>query len=63
MPGESFFLTIRAQLGLGFGGLAGLIGLFKKSSGDLEQRDLQGLRLMLEHALAAILFSLLPFVI
>jgi hypothetical protein len=60
MVGESFFLTV-SQLGLGFAGLAGLIGLFKKTQGDLDPQDLQGLRLMLEHALAAILLSLLPF--
>src|ERR1700730_652696 len=56
---ESFFLTI-AQLALGFGGLAGLLGAFRKSSGPLQYQEIQGIKLILEHSVAAMVFSLLP---
>jgi len=56
---QSFFLTI-AQLALGFGGLAGLLGAFRKSSGAIQYQEIQGIKLILEHSVAAIVFSLLP---
>ena len=49
---ESYFLTI-AQLALGFGGLAGLLSAFR-------YQEIQGIKLILEHSVAAIGFSLLP---
>jgi hypothetical protein len=49
---ESYFLTI-AQLALGFGALAGLLNAFRF-------QVIQGIKLILEHSVAAIGFSLLP---
>jgi hypothetical protein len=51
-----------AQIGLGLAGFVGLLTVIRSGTGAWEPRDLKGLALLLDHALALVAFSLLPIV-
>ena len=63
MTGELFFLTI-ASVGMSLTGFVTIVAVFLSHSEKREwlPQDVAGLQLMVEHSLAAVLFSLLPSV-
>lgn len=60
LSGESFLLRL-SQIGIVFAGFTSLVGAFRQASREWTPTEINGLKLMLEHNLAEVLFALLPF--